>query len=583
MKPRLNMMRVRRGGLVVTVAALAAACVTDRFAQPNTAGSFRVEIISEDPLTRPSGSGCESAPEEGSKGCPHAFPELLTPFKVKIRATALDRGSGNTSPQPLVSFEGTAYVDARPGRIVNAGPDGLVMKFKSGVAVVDLELAYSFGETFLWVEDCGTGGKVGTFATGISAPFWFDMPRIDQIQTTVDNSTSPMIPTVTNICAVSGDPRYSMGTDENGVVGYQGYSHGKAVNAPPAAIGSFLEVTGCKRADYDAKEASGGCGRGPIVVTAISNEGFYVTDINAAAVARGFNSIYAYNFNYPDNLEVGDIVTVIRGSPVEHTCTTQFSNPVWQRDGVQRGHGLLPKAVKVSPSTYQNSMKTYGRNRPENLDMEMLESALVCFDNLAPASQVTLCDVNQSGDIERQGCTLLTMSDPMPPVCDAGMGSAPTRPLCDASSVRPYCFPMSQTEFDACKLSGYVPDNPFEYCCERTCYDDPACVEKSSFEVYGQWVADVYGKYELAEGDSASVKIAVISRDANPDFDPIAFGVLQRAKPLEKRKHVRVIGTLKQVTAARPSWVVTPRTPADLYAPKDDSDPTKDQPDLPCP
>jgi hypothetical protein len=549
-------------GISIAALVVAAACVTEKIRLKPGVGSFKVEIVSMDPLIRL--PGCESAPDTGTKGCPRPFAELTAPLKVRIRATALDRGAQGREAQPLVDWQGSALIDVRPGQVAGVGPAGTTIKINAGVGEADIQIADAFGPSYVWVEDCGSTDEPGTFATGTSPAIWFDQPRIDQIQWTEDNTTSPLTPRPTNICAITGDPRYQVGLDADGVLGFQGYSHGKVVNAPPAAMGFFLEVIGCTRDEYDLKAATGGCGRGPLVVTAIGNEGFYITDTNSAAVARGFNHMYAFNFNYPDNLEVGDIVTSLRGSPVEFAGATQFSNPVWLTDGERRGHGLLPKAVKIAPAIYQNAMKTYGRNVATNLDMEMLESGLVCFENLAPASTLRLCDVNESGSIERQGCTLPNFGDPLPPVCEVGMGTAPMLPLCDASSTKPFCFPISQADLTACGLTGYVPDNVQEYCCERTCYNDPNCTEQSSYLVYGQWVADVYGRYELGPTDSAAVKIAVISRDANPDFDPMTFGAAERAKPEAERKRIRVIGNLRQVLAARPTWVVIPRTPADM-------------------
>ncbi|MBI5510052.1 MAG: hypothetical protein HY903_14945 [Deltaproteobacteria bacterium] len=594
----------RGRGLAVWFGLSLAACVTERFPVPPGPGSFRVELLSMDAFPRP--AGCETAPTEGSKSCPRPFPELASPVKVHLRATVLDRGSDTQAASPITDWQGGAMVDVRPGRLAGVGPAGMVLNFVGGVAETDLLIVDAFGPTRVWIEDCGSSAAAGTFATGVSSEMFFDLPRVDQINNTTDNTTSPLTPHASNVCAISGDPRYGIGQDEDGVVGFVGYSHGKAVNAPPAAMGSFVEVLGCTRKEYDDHKDSGGCGRGPLVVTGLGNEGFFVTDLGAelrcgsrpqvdcrvdlgclwelpgpgpggaGRCVGAFNHLYAFNFNYPEDLEVGDLVLSLRGSPVEFAGTTQFSNPVWRRDGVRRGMGLLPKAVRINAAAYQTALKTYGRNRAENLDLEAVEGGLVCFDNLAPASTLRLCDTNESGGIERQGCTT-AFGATLPPICDAGEAQAPARPLCDAAPLKPYCFPMSAEELTACALTGYVPENPIEYCCERTCYDDPTCSERGSYTIFGQWVADVFGNYERAAGGSAAVKIAVISRDADPDFDPLLYAKQQLAKPVGERKHVRVIGNLRQVLAARPVWVVIPRTPADIFAPKDD------EADQPCP
>ncbi len=533
---------------------VAAGCVSERFSVPPGLGSFSVEITNIDAWTAP--PECVSLPLQTSPTCVRPFPELETPVNLRLRVTALDRRA-----QLMTDYAGTALVDVRPGRLVGVGPAGLLLQFAAGVSETDVTIAHAYGAARLWVEDCGSSGEGGSFATGISPPVYFDRPTLDQLNATTDNTTSPLTPRPSNVCAITGDPRYGLGANEEGELTFVGYSRGRTVNAPPPAMGNFVELVGCGRDEYDQTLSQGGCRRGPLVVTAIGNEGFYTTDLNGAAVARGFNHLYSFNFNYPDDLEVGDIVVSLRGSPVEFAGSTQLSNPVWRRDGVRRGQDLLPAPVTIDPATYLSTVRTYGRNRPEVLTLERLEGALVCMDNLAPASTLVACDVNQSGGIERQGC-LVDMEAPLPPRCDVAMGSAPRPPHCRIEDRQPYCFPLTEEELLSCALQGYIPDNPGEYCCERNCYDDPACNEESSYLTYGQWVADVFGNYERQ--DAAPVKIAVISRDARPDFDVLAFAAAERLKPAAERRKLRVIGNLRQVLAARPVWVIIARVPTDV-------------------
>ncbi|SVD93454.1 uncharacterized protein METZ01_LOCUS446308, partial [marine metagenome] len=248
-----------------------------------------------------------------------------------------------------------------------------------------------------------------------------------------------------NACVITGDPRYGIGTDRDGVTGFVGYSHGNAVNAPPPAVGNFVELVGCTRQEHDAAVAEGSsCYRGPLVVTGIGNEGFYLSDVNANAMATGFNHLYVFNFNYPDNLEVGDVVTKLRGSPVEFAGSTQIGNPVWDRDGVGLAKDLVPGAVTVSASIYSTSVRSYGRNESAALELEKLEGAVICMDNIAPASRLVQCDVNSSGRIERTGCLLGSMDAPLPPLCSSdSSGMAPAPPACDSRSERPFCLDMS--------------------------------------------------------------------------------------------------------------------------------------------
>ena len=167
---------------------------------------------------------------------------------------------------------------------------------------------------------------------------------------------------------------------------------------------------------------------------------------------------------------------------------------------------------------------------------------------------------------------------------------APAPPACDSRSERPFCLDMSllaenfvqleeaeiaglseeqiQLEkeskaLEMCGLTGYLPSNPAEYCCERICYNDFTCSDQSSLTVYGQWTGDVYGRY-AGNGDSDPTKLAIITRDADPDFDPIEFAKLQLVKPEADRDTLRIVGNLRQVLAARPVWVVIARNKSDI-------------------
>jgi hypothetical protein len=538
----------------ILISVAQTSCVVRQFVNPQSLGSFRVIINTIAPAIQAK-AGCEGVVDIGTKSCTRTFPIVGQATTVNLSATALDQHG-----EPF-AWTGAAQVDVRPGQMENVGPAGLYLNFTAGQSEsVDVSLIHAHGEVRLWVEDCGTQIAPGTFATGVSPAIYFESPRIDQINESLDNTGNVLEPRADNVCAIGGDPRFGVEPDEDGVMQFVGYSHGRTINAPPPPIGVFVDVGGCNRDEYNAALAVGGqCARGPVVVTGIDNAGFYVVDLHPDAIAAGFNGMYAFNFNYPDNLEVGDIVTTLRGSPVEFAGSTQFRNPYWIRDGVKRGSDLIPMPTKLDTDIYRDSLKTFGRNRSEALELEKLEGSVVCVDQVAPASTLVNCDINRSTSIERRGCLV---SGSLPPRCDEFVGTAPMPPACDSNSERPFCLPLSAEEIETCKLTSYVPANPLEYCCERICYEDLACSEESSYVSFGQWVGDVYGRYEPT--DSSPVKLAFITRDANPDFDPIAFGLEQRSKSAEQRQHVMVVGNLRQVLAARPVWVVVARSPSDI-------------------
>ena len=522
----------RRFVLLGVILFFFAGCFKEKISAREGPASFTVEILSSD--DGGFSGDCASAAPYGTTACRMTFPEEDIPFALSIRATAIDQNG-----EFMSTFAGSAQVDIRPGRFNGVGPAGILLNFNAGIAETDLTLIHAYGETRVWVEDCGSDNS---YATGVSPALWFEAPRIDQINRTIDNTTSPLVPRSTNVCAITSDPRFGIGTDEEGETAFVGYSHGKTVNAPPPAMGTYLEITGCTKEEYNI----GQCAKGPLIVTGITNEGFYVTDLHPDVAAGGFNHLYSFNFNYPADTVVGDLVTSLRGSPVEFTGSTQLSSPTWTVDRKGYSPELLPTPVTLSADTYRAAVKTYGRNRSEILDLEALEGAVVCMDNLAPSANIVNCDVNESGRIERQG----NLFDNEVDFSES---------------------PLTSEQVEACGLTNYVPNNPAEYCCERLCYNDQSfstpgtslgCSEESAYILYGQWVADAYGRYEMTDGEP--VKMAIVTRNAQPDFDPFTFAQEQLAKSAASRDTVKVVGNLRQVLAARPVWVIIASSPDDI-------------------
>jgi hypothetical protein len=570
--------------LCALLVATAALSCTTKVTPRSGVGSFEVAITSISTVDKT--PACQAAPETGSELCPRPFPELRAPAKVHLHIRALDR-AGRVLPDLKYDAAlgvGSAQIDVRPGRLADVGPMGVRVTFTNGEADVDLKVVQAYGETRIWVEDCGSPNGVPTYATGLSPSIWFDNPRVDQLNATDDNTTSPLIPRVTNVCGAVGDPRYFLGEGQSGFA-FVGLADGVLdQTAGPAAIGSFVNLTGCTRAEHLAKKAQGqSCDKGPIVVSAITNDGFFITDLNPAAKARGFNHVYIFNMSYPPDLEEGDVILSLRGSPVEFSGTTQVGNPYWIKDEASASVDIRESPIYVPPQVYAASLKLelcsgrgFGSNRkdspesaahPELVFLEKYEGALICMDGIAPPSRTVNCDKDGSGGVTRSGCPLKCGAT-LPPSCQSGtMAKAQQPPVCDANNLVDSCLPLSDEQIKACQLNGYIPESPVEYCCERQCYLDFSCTEGSTYDVYAQWAADVFGRYERTPGDEVDkdpVKIAIVSRDSDPDFDPLKFGASQRLLPPEQRVPVRVIGNLRQVLGARPIWVLLPRGPSDI-------------------
>jgi hypothetical protein len=528
--------------LVITILVACSQKITP--SRPIGPENLKVEIVSVDAWQGP--EECAGV-RLGNIECPRPFVEPNQPMQVTLQVTALN------AELAVQDFTGEAQIDVRPGRLANVGPRGQTVMLEHGKGQVTVQIVESYGVTRFWVEHCGTAKQPGTFATGVSEALWFAKPRIDQLNATMDGSTSALVPVVSNICAIIADPRYTTDTVTfNNLSSEQwvGYSHGKSTNVPPPPVGEFLEIQGCSKAEFMANH----CSHGPLVVTGIGSEGFYISDLHPDSVSRGFNHLYVFNFSYPDHLQVGDLLTWIKGTPAEFSGTTQLVSPEWRR--YKTDQNMLPPPITIDASLYQTTINGFGANKSNVLDLEKLEGALVCMDNLAPASFLRLCDVNDSGGIERAGCL---SSTGLPPLCSQGMGQAPAPP--DCNTPQPFCFDMTEEQFNQCSLTSYIPAAPAEYCCERSCYADPTCTEQASYVTYGQWNAEVYGHYENA----TAVKIGVITRSADPTFDPLKFAATQRQEPDDKkRQRLKIVGNLRQVLAGRPVWILVARSKKDI-------------------
>ncbi len=503
-KVRRPTLRYLSHGFLVALAL--SACAYKRVARKGGAQSFSVEVL------RPEGENAL-----GSKLTPIPYAGNAAPFRIDLKVQAI-----GWDGKPDTSYEGRLLIDARPGVVF---PNEFnVLK---GEGTVSIQLSNAFGPTHIWLEDCGVRRvpkkanctleerqaylpeclqtfQPGTLATGVSPTIYFSQPSIPQIQATFDNTTSSLISLQGDRCASLADPRY---VDTTNLTGQQLLGVPRAQRIAP--VGNMVNVTA-----------------GEMIVTAIDNEGFYLSDMSPEAVAGGFNGLFVFNFNYPEGLQVGDRLLQLQGVPSEFSGSTQLTNPFWIRDTGGPYRDKLPKPFFISPQLYQASIGRTGANINTQLDLERLEGGLVCMENLVVPGRFQLCDLNKDGRIDRFG------------------------------------------ETD-------------EKACETACYNDPNCFEGSSYGQFQQWGALV-GGIDLAvvcnddmpcvEGSfcnpntntcNAVQKIALSTSNAIPAFRPDTYVADKLAKG-EAPETMAVTGNLLQVLASRPVWLIQPRGAEDV-------------------
>jgi len=190
--------------------------------------------------------------------------------------------------------------------------------FTGGVATgIAITLPRVFGKTVFWVED--SLGASPTWAAGASLPIIFANPTIADLQ--ASSMTTP---------PYSSD-----------LTGYQ------------------LQVGGQANATHR------------MVVTAVTNSGYYLTDIDG--VAGGWNSMYVFNFSRP-NVLVGANILWFSGGIAEYLGSTQITFPTWEVCDPAKEtwcNGTVPVPAPIANET------TY-----DALNLEALESALVEVDHV---------------------------------------------------------------------------------------------------------------------------------------------------------------------------------------------------------
>ena len=213
---------------------------------------------------------------------------------------------------------------------------GWYVQVVNGVAEnVPVRVEGLHGRSHIWIEDTGTDEQPGSYSTGLSEPIWSANPTIRNLQETDHPSTN-------------------------------------------ALFGDFVEI--------DAEARS-------LVVTGITNDGFYVTD--ESEVADIYNALYVYSFSRPGDLEEGDVLGQLSGISDEFYGFTELSFPSWH----VVGHGAqLPPAVVVTAEMVED----------DDL-MERYESRFAVVEN------VFVCPLDEDYEVYGQWKGLIGYDDmPMP-------------------------------------------------------------------------------------------------------------------------------------------------------------------------
>ncbi len=360
--------------MITLVTTLSAAGCTEHHAFPTTTVSFEVTLTADD--------GCGTVDTEL---CEHRATPIA--FTASVRAL---RANGTLD----TSFNGTVALTLVPSGLFSDAhpvlPDGRrveMVEVINGEALdIGIEFTRAFGEITLLVEDFGYAKadnvldaacldlfpalgcfavddddlNIGTGAAGVSGPVFFENPTIHDIQYT----------DVENVLDFGGFPsplfRFRVTVDANS-------------RDDVATLADCVDNQGQQRE--------------LMVVTALTVDGFYVTDVcNADGTA--FASVYMYNFHTPEDLIRGDCLLELTGTVEEFQGFTEMKNPFWVVD-VDPDDPEMARCVDLIPPPTEIT----GNMLMDDHLMEGLESGIVTIANATTASEFRSCDLNGNGAI----------------------------------------------------------------------------------------------------------------------------------------------------------------------------------------
>jgi hypothetical protein len=352
----------------------------------------------------------------GASDAPLPIPDPNNGETVHYTIAIQVQGAGAGQP----AFDGWVRVSSRPGTAtVDAGsPDAIAndVHVRAGATTtVGVSLSSVFGPTTVWAEDIGylphQGSGWPACSDGIDndGDGTADFAGVRALCKTDLDCTGGAICCATygaNVCADAARCQYEKahpedqywyykyppdigcvdGTDDSETpgTGIAGVSETLWFDTPTIA-----QVQGPGR-DSPYVGQSIMVTRGTDIVTRISTDGMFVTDI---ADTTGFNtSIFLYNFETPDNMRVCDRLTQFTGNLGDFYGFTEVDFPDWQSSWWD------PRAAPTCPVPAAHTLAPAEILDPAQ--MQKWESALVRIENVAMSDTPRSCDLDGNGTVD---------------------------------------------------------------------------------------------------------------------------------------------------------------------------------------
>jgi len=356
--------------------------------------------------------------------------------KDEVWEVSIEARSPVGDPAP---FEGMVRLTVEPGAVVAVkgdGAQGRNILLKDGKAKAEVIVTAVYGPARLWVEDVGyIPAQIGAI------PACADGEDTDG-DVLIDYPSDPG-------CAFANDDTEEEGTFAAGV-------------SPPVAysLPSLRDIQGeGSSTPYPFEGMQVNTGEGHrVVVTRVSSDGFYVTDLSEQA--SGYNSLFAFNFNTPARMRVCDQVVYLAGTVSEFFGFTELSFPSYRLLYPHEGDTCEVPEPRVLD----------GFTIASDIEMEKLESGLVRVNDYIISKNF--------GSKPAVGNVFL-----------------PDQTNCDLNG-------DGQVDFDS----------PVEASCGNECSKDPDCSEWTGFAARGNFKAK-----SASGGDVMQLNLGTV-----PLFDPVA-------------------------------------------------------------
>lgn len=300
-----------------------------------------------------------------------------------------------------VDFDGYARVRVEPGSVSSVDSPsayGRNIKFTKGKAAGTAFVTAVYGESRLWIEDMG-----------YSPVDPADSPKCadgedDDADGLVDYPADPG-------CAFADDDTEETGTEAVGVSPSVHYALPRVADIQGAGTETPFPFEGIQIGTASPQR---------VIVTRVSSDGFYVTDIDGPGGAS--NSLFAFNFSTPAGMRVCDRVDYLAGTVSEFFGFTELSFPTYDVEfwDPEKGDCPVPEPTALDAATIKNPVI-----------METLESSLVRVSgyhitkNFGPKPAVknvfkedqSSCDLNGDGQVDFENaaeasCANVCSADP---------------------------------------------------------------------------------------------------------------------------------------------------------------------------